>query len=254
MRRGPVAAFVLFISFHDFHGSLLGSASGVDRGCCSRALEFMAIHMSFFCRFVAVQVFIVSCRVGTAKPKDLEARRLPSFLQVGVSTQNLLTARFAMRGLDLLNDVRHWGSVCCARKPAGGDGLPDSFFYMIWLPAFVWEEPDPASASSCAILASEWSPKLEDKAVHSRMKQQENGPQIVTRLTLNDSETPGDFWCIWFSCFQAFILYNFMMPAQVFLESFIAKSKDLEAQMCKTFSQQDLRRDASFCKWTSCRV
>ena len=67
----------------------------------------MAMHMSLFCRLVAVQVFIVSCRMGTAKPKDLEARRLPSFLQVGVSRQNLLTARFAMCGLNLLYDVRH---------------------------------------------------------------------------------------------------------------------------------------------------
>ena len=62
------------------------------------------------------------------------------------------------------------------------------------LPPF-WEEPDPPSASACAILASEWSAKLEDKAVHSRMKQQENGPQIVVRLVLLDMipRPPGTF-------------------------------------------------------------
>ena len=39
-----------------------------------------------------------------------------------------------------------------------------------------------------------------------------------------------------------------VIAVQVFIESCIAKPKDLEAEICKTFSQQDLRRDASICK------
>ena len=48
-----------------------------------------------------------------------------------------------------------------------------SFYVLQWF----WEEPDP-SASACAILASEWTLKLEDKAVHGRMKQQEMGLKL----------------------------------------------------------------------------
>ena len=39
---------------------------------------------------MAVQVFIESVRVGTAKRKDLEARKLLSFLQVTVWRESLL--------------------------------------------------------------------------------------------------------------------------------------------------------------------
>ena len=49
--------------------------------------------MSFFCGLVAIQVFIASCQAGTAEPKDLEARKLLSFLQVSVSKKDLLTLR-----------------------------------------------------------------------------------------------------------------------------------------------------------------
>ena len=65
------------------------------------------------------------------------------------------------------------------------------------------EEPDPPSASACAILASEWSPKLEDKAVHSMYDLHVFFHVVLGRA----GEAPGGCGSAFFKCiFTAFMV------------------------------------------------
>ena len=90
MIRGPLG----FSAFHGFHGFMILCKAVLVKMIEAVVLDFLnswqfnavnySIHMGlFFGGLVAVQVFIESVRVGTAKPKDLEARKLLSFAAPG---------------------------------------------------------------------------------------------------------------------------------------------------------------------------
>ena len=176
-----------------------------------------------------------------------------------------MTARLAMCA-NLLYDVRHWGCICCTRKPAGGDGLLDSLFQSflhdfmsyirlggakspkreclrhsgIGMESQVGRQGRPQQNEATRRWATNCGKMWQD-LLYIEWYQDSSGLSVYSFKALlgRAGEAPWGSGSRFIKRVSAaFIPCCFMIAVQVFIESYIAKPKDLEAQICKAFSQK----------------